>query len=83
MAADKAKLKNVLCKYSTIQELLAPEDRLLLEEEDILAGNFPWSALTGTYMKRSAALSAVVISFHYHMCNRLSEWKNEVGDGGS
>lgn len=83
MAADKVKLKNVLCKYSTIQELLAPEDRLLLEE-DILAGNFPLSALTGTYMKRSAALSAVVISFHYHnMCNRLSEWKNEVGDGGS
>jgi len=35
-------------KYCTVQELIPRDEQLQIIEEDIMAGEFPWSALTGT-----------------------------------
>ena len=49
IATDKAKLQKVIEKYCSVQQCLQPEARILVVEEDILSGQFPWCTLTGTY----------------------------------
>ena len=48
IATDKAKIHAAISKYCKVQELLPPNDRLELAGEEIMIGEFPWSALTGT-----------------------------------
>lgn len=47
ISADKAKIHNAVEKYCSVQQCLEPEERLLVVEDDIISGEFPWSTLTG------------------------------------
>ena len=48
ITADKTKLRMAIQKYHSVQEYLQPNERIQIVEDDIVAGEFPWSALTGT-----------------------------------
>ena len=47
ITADKTKLRRAIQKYCSVQEYLQPSERIHLDEDAIVAGEFPWSALTG------------------------------------
>ena len=44
---DKAKLRKVVEKYCSVQQYVQPDERLLVVEDDIISGEFPWFTLTG------------------------------------
>ena len=49
ISTDKTKLQKAIEKYCSVQEYLLPNERIEISEADIVTGEFPWSALTGTY----------------------------------
>ena len=50
ITADKSKLQKAIQKYYSVQEYLPPSERIEIDANDIVGGEFPWSALTGMYV---------------------------------
>jgi len=50
ITADKSKLHRAIQKYCSVQEYLSLSKHTKIYTNDIMAGEFSWSALTGMYV---------------------------------
>lgn len=49
ITTDKYKLHRAIQKYCSVQEYIPPSEHIKIDENDIVVGEFLWSALRGIY----------------------------------